>query len=207
MRITVFGASGGTGRELVEQAVTAGHEVTAVVRAAGRVTVPSGGYREFQADVMDPRAIAPAVAGRDAVISALGMRSGSKEPVVTPAAESIVAAMRTAGARRLLVITASGYVDEPAEGFLLRSVAKPIVRQFLRRPFADMSTAEGIITGSGLDWTLIRPPRLTDGGHKAYRTVVDHTVGTTLSRADLAAAVLLAAADDATIGHALGVGY
>lgn len=207
MRVTVFGASGGTGRELVRQAVAAGHTVTAVVRATSKATVPATGYQEFRADVMDPQAITPAVRDSDVVLSALGMRSGAKEPVLGPAAESIVAAMHATGARRLVVVTASGHIDDESDGFLLGSIGKPITRLILRRPFADMSRAETVITGSGLDWTLVRPPRLTDAGHKPYRTVVDRTVGLTISRADLAAATLLAAADPATIGHALGVGY
>jgi putative NADH-flavin reductase len=209
MRITVFGASGGTGRLLVEQALAGGHQVTAVVRDPARLPahVPSGGLDVVRADVLDPAAIAPAIAGRDAVISALGPRPKTTEPVCAPGAEAIVAAMRASGARRLVIIAASGYIDDAADGFLTGSIAKPIVRRLLRRPFADMARADEIVTGSGLDWTIMRPPRLTNGTHKAYRTVVDRTVGASLSRADLAAATLLAAGDPATIGHAIGVGY
>src|SRR5687768_16523378 len=106
MRITEFGASGATGQQLVEQALAGGHHVTAVVRDPARLPahVPSGGLDVVRADVMDPAAIAPAVAGRDAVISALGPRPKSTEPVCAPGAESIVAAMRASGARRLVVI-------------------------------------------------------------------------------------------------------
>lgn len=209
MRITVFGASGGTGQQLVEQALAAGHQVTAVVRdpAKLRTRVPSGGLDVVRADVLDPGAIAPAVAGSDAVISALGSRPKATEPICAPGAEAIVAAMRASGARRLVVIAASGYIDDPADGFLTGSIAKPIVRRLLRRPFTDMANADRIVSGSGLDWTIMRPPRLTNGKRKAYRTVVDRTVGATLSRADLAAATLIAAGDPAKIGHAVGVGY
>jgi len=209
MRITVFGASGASGQQLVEQALAAGHRVTAVVRDPAKLParVPSGGLDVVRADVMDPDAIAPAVAGSDVVISALGPRPKATEPVCAPGAESIVAAMRASGARRLVVIAASGYIDDPADGFLTGSIAKPIVRRLLRRPFADMAHADEIVSGSGLDWTIMRPPRLTNGKRKTYRTVVDRTVGSTLSRADLAAATLAAAGDPATIGHAIGVGY
>jgi putative NADH-flavin reductase len=211
MRITVFGASGATGQELVRQATAAGHRVTAVVRDPAKLPVPahvpSGGLDVVRADVMDAEAIAPAVAGSDVVISALGPRPRTTEPVCGPGAEAIVAAMRASGARRLVVIAASGYIDDPADGFLTGSIAKPIVRRLLRRPFADMAHADRIVSGSGLDWTIMRPPRLTNGARRAYRTVVDRTVGSTLSRADLAAATLIAAGDPATIGHAIGVGY
>ncbi len=205
MKITVFGASGGTGLQLVEQAMAAGHRVTAVVRDPARMS--PGGFDVVRADVLDPEAIAPAIAGSDVVISALGPRPKATEPICAPAAESIVTAMRAAGARRLIIIAASGYIDDPADGFLTGSIAKPIVRRLLRRPFADMARADEIVSGSGLDWTIMRPPRLTNGRRKAYRTVVDRTVGSTLSRADLAAATLIAAGDPAAIGHAIGVGY
>lgn len=211
MRTTVFGASGATGRLLVEQAMDAGHQVTAVVRDPARLPVharvPSGGLDVVRADVMDPAAIAPAVAGRDVVISVLGPRPRTTEPVCGPGAASIVAAMRASGARRLVVIAASGYIDDPADGFLTGSIAKPIVRRLLRRSFADLAHADEIVSGSGLDWTIMRPPRLTNGKRRAYRTVVDRTAGATLSRADLAAATLIAAGDPAMIGHAVGVGY
>ncbi len=209
MRIVVFGASGATGQLLVTQAVAAGYRVTAVVRDPAKLPtrVPSGGFDVIGADVMDPDAIAPAIAGSDVVISALGPRPKTTEPVCGPGAESIVTAMRASGARRLIVIAASGYIDDPADGFLTGSIAKPIVRRLLRRPFADMARADEIVSGSGLDWTIMRPPRLTNGKRKAYRTMVDRTVGSTLSRADLAAATLVAAGDPATIGHTVGVGY
>lgn len=170
-------------------------------------SVPSGGLDVVQADVMDPAAIAPVVAGSDAAISALGPRPKATGPVCAPGAEAIVTAMRAAGVRRLLVIAASGYIDDPADGFLTGFIAKPIVRRLLRRPFADMARADEIVSGSGLDWTIMRPPRLTNGRPKAYRRSVDRTVGSTLSRADLAAATLVAAGDPATIGHAIGIGY
>lgn len=209
MRITVFGASGGTGQDLVEQAITAGHQVTAVVRDPAKlpVRVPSGLVEVVRADVMDPAAIAPVVAGSDAVISALGSRPRATEPVCGPGAESIVAAMRASGARRLVIISASGYVDDPADGFVTASIAKPIVRRLLRAQFADMARADAIVSASGLDWTIMRPPRLTNGRRRPYRTVLDRTAGSTISRADLAAATLLATTDPATIAHSIGVGY
>jgi putative NADH-flavin reductase len=205
VKMTVFGASGGTGRILVERAAADGHAVTAVVRDAGRA--PGGGLDVVVADVMDPDAIAGAVAGRDVVISALGMRPGSREPVCAPGAASVVTAMRAAGVRRLVVVTAAGHVADPGDGPVTRTVVKPILGRVLRHAFADFRRTEEIVTGSGLDWTIVRPPRLTDGRRRPYRTALDRTVGATISRGDLADAVLAAAADPGTIRHAVGVGY
>jgi putative NADH-flavin reductase len=209
MKITVFGATGGTGRDLVRQAVAAGHDVTAVVRDPARLGERSRGVEVVRADVMDPEAIAAAVAGRDAVISALGHRPGGASQVSGPGAESIIAAMRATGGRRLVVITAAGHIVDSADGFATRYLAKPVLRVLLRANFADFARTDAIVSASGLDWTIMRPSRLTNGGHKPYRTAVDHTVrgGMSISRTDLAKATLDAAADPATIGHAVAMAY
>jgi putative NADH-flavin reductase len=206
MKITVFGATGGTGVEIVRQGLQAGHTVTAVVRSAA--DFPAG-VEVVRADVMDPAAIEPAVTGRDAVISALGHRPGADEPVCAPGAESIIRAMRATGTRRLVVITAAGHVTDPHDDFLTAKIAKPILWRFLRASFTDFVATEEIVTASGLDWTIMRPPRLTNGGHKPYRSAIDHVVrrGGSISRTDLATATLAAAADPATAGHTVAIGY
>ena len=208
MRITVLGATGGTGRQIVSQALARGHEVTAVVRDPARLG--STDAQVVTADVLDPAALEPAVAGRDAVISALGRRSGATEPICAPGAESVIKAMRSTGTARLLVVTAAGHITDENDSLLLRTVVKPLLgRFFLAASFADFTVTDRVVTASGLDWTIMRPPRLTDGGHKPYRTAIDHTVrgGGVISRADLAADTLRAAADPATIGHAVALGY
>jgi putative NADH-flavin reductase len=206
MRITVFGATGLTGGLLVRQSRQAGHTVTAVVRSAAEFPA---GVEVVRADVMDPVAIESAVAGRDVIVSALGHRPGADEPVCAPAAESIIQAMRTTGTRRLVVITAAGPVRDPYDGFFTARVVKPLLWRFLRAAFTDFVATEEIVRASGLDWTIVRPPRLTNGGAKAYRMEIDHTVrrGSLISRTDLATATLDAAGDPATVGHAVGLGY
>jgi putative NADH-flavin reductase len=204
MRITVFGATGGTGRRVVEQGLAAGHEVTAVVRAGSDITATE----VVRADPTDPAAIESAVQGRDAVISALGHRPGVDTPICAPGAEAIITAMRTTGARRLLVVTASGHITDANDGPATRML-KPILRRFLRASFEDFAVTDAVVAESGLDWTILRPPRLTNGRHKAYRTELDRTVrgGSTISRTDLAHALLEAAQNPATIGHAVAIGY
>lgn len=206
MKITVFGATGLTGGLLVHQSLQAGHTVTAVVRSPA--TFPTGA-EVIRADVMDPTAIERAITGRDVIISALGHRPGATDPVCAPATESIIQAMRTAGAHRLVVITAAGPVQDSYDGVFTAKVVKPLLWRFLRAAFTDFVATEKIVKASGLDWTLVRPPRLTNGAAKPYRTEIDHTVrrGSLISRTDLAAATLAAATDPATIGHAIALGY
>jgi putative NADH-flavin reductase len=209
MRLTVFGATGGTGSAVVRQALAAGHEVVAVVRDPGRLTVPAGtGLGVVTADVMAPAQIAPAIKGSDAVVSALGPRKGGPVTVLADSARSIVGAMADAGVRRLVAVSASGAFIEPSDPFFTRVVLKPLLQRFLHDAMADTRQLENEIRASSTAWTLIRPPRLTDGpGRGRYRREIDQNVGRTIARADVADAILAALADPATIGHTVGIGY
>ncbi|GAA3156933.1 SDR family oxidoreductase [Planomonospora alba] len=212
MKLTVFGASGGTGACLVRQALEAGHEVTAVARASS--ALPFADHPRLsvlRADVRSPEEVGPAVAGRDAVLSALGARS-AKPPVDVCASgtRSIIRAMAEAGTRRLLVVSAGGLSIDGGDGPLTRLVVKPVLQRALRHPFADMRAMEEQVRASGLDWTVVRPPRLTDGPRTGrYRTDRERNIrgGVTLSRADLADCVLASIGDPAAVGAVVRVGY
>jgi putative NADH-flavin reductase len=210
MKLTVFGATGGTGQHLVDQALAADHHVIAVVRDPARL--PQAGHPRLEpvvADVMDAEAIAAAVIGRDAVVSALGPRPGAGGSVCADGARAIITAMRAAATRRLIVVTASGHIVDQGDGPASRLVVKPVLRRFLRAGFIDFAHADEAVRASGLDWTIMRPPRLTDGGRRPYRTAIDRNVrgGFTIARTDLAHATLAALADPAAIGHSISLGY
>ncbi|MEV0399049.1 SDR family oxidoreductase [Actinoallomurus sp. NPDC050550] len=209
MRLTIFGASGGTGTQLVRQALERGHEVTAVVRDPARLDVAAHDrLKVVTADVMDPAAIEPAVADADAVVSALGPRESGPTTVSQDGARSIIAAMGKAGARRFIMISAAGMVVDAGDGPVTRYVAKPILKRVLRHGFADMGRAEEEVRDSGLDWTIARPPMLTDKeGTGRYRTATDLNVrgGIRISRADLATGILAMLSDDATVRRHIGI--
>ncbi|GAB3982306.1 SDR family oxidoreductase [Actinoallomurus acanthiterrae] len=209
MRLTIFGASGGTGTQLVRQALERGHEVTAVVRDPARLDVSSHDrLKVVTADVMDPAAIEPAVAGADAVVSALGPRGSGPTTVCQDGARSIIAAMGKAGVRRFIMISAAGMVIDAGDGPVTRYVAKPILKRILRHGFADMGRAEEEVRDSGLDWTIVRPPQLTDkNGTGRYRTATDLNVrgGLRISRADLATGILAMLTDDATVRRHISI--
>jgi len=211
MRITVFGATGGTGIEVVRQALAAGYQVTAVVRDPARLPVTGAGLTVVTGDVLDPAAMAGPIRDADAVICAIGQRGGpgARSDLLAASTTSIIAAMRTTGVRRLIVVTASGHVRDSHDDFLTRAIAKPVLRRLLRSGFADFAETDRIVADSGLQWTIMRPSRLTDRGHRPYRTAVDHTLrgGMSISRADLARATLHAADDPGAAGHAIAVGY
>jgi putative NADH-flavin reductase len=203
MKLTILGATGATGTLLVRQALAAGHDVTAVVRDPARLTVPAHRQlRTVAADVMDPASISPAVAGADAVISAVGPRGTGPTTVIRDSVRSIIAAMQKTGTRRLLQVSGSVVADE-GESPYLRYLLKPVARRtFLRHVCADMRRGEDEIRASDLDWTIFRPPSLTGkAASGTYRTAIDRNLphGFTISRADLAACMLTLLDDPATV--------
>jgi putative NADH-flavin reductase len=201
MNLTIFGATGATGTYLVEQALAAGHEVTAVVRDPARLAVPAHPLLSVvTADVMDPESIMPAVSGAEAVLTAIGPRGTGPTTVIQDSTRAIVAAMQKAGRRRLLMLSGSIAADE-GESPYLRYLIKPLARRtFLRQVCADMRAGESAVRDSGLDWTIVRPPALTSKPASGkYRTAIDRNLphGFRVSRADLATC-LLALVDDPT---------
>ena len=126
MKLTLFGASGRTGVQVMDQALAAGHKVRAVVRDPASLPHYRFGLDVVVADVMDPAAIVEAVRDQDAVISAIGTRDGRKPTTVcTDSARSIVQAMHDAGTKRLVVVSGTGPFDE-GEGVAMRYLIKPI---------------------------------------------------------------------------------
>jgi putative NADH-flavin reductase len=210
MKLTVFGATGGIGGEIVRQALDAGHEVTAVVRDPARLSVTGDRLAVFRGDLADPEAVRPAVAGRDVVLSGLGARSRKEAGVATRLTRTVLGAMEAEGVRRLLVVSA-GPVGPPPEGDgPLDRTARGIVSALLKDVYADLSAMEAALAGSATDWTVVRPPRLQNKPVTgAYRTVVGGfpAKGRFIGRADVAHAMLAMAGDLGTVKQGVGVAY
>lgn len=200
MKIALFGATGGTGRQFLAQATAAGHEVTAIVRDPTKLASRAH-LSVVAADVMDPDAISSLIAGQDAVVTAIGPNQSGPTTVQTESTASILNAMQRNGMRRLVVVSNSGMVTT-GDGPVSRFIAKPILRRLLRHPWADMRHMEDLVRASELDWTILRPPMLTNGKRTgSYRIALDRNVrgGIRLSRADLADGVLRCLADPAFV--------
>lgn len=221
MKVTIVAATGGIGRQLLDQALAAGHEVTAVVRNPAALAREVAAVRADLTDP-DPGALESAVRGADAVLSGLGPRPGAKAGVAAAGTQAITAAMKAADARRIVVVSAApvGTVPvpgrprpprhDPGDGFVMRHVFSPLITALLRERYTDLAVMEDILAGSGLDWTVVRPPRLTNGPLTgSYRTAAGQNLrrGLTISRADVAHLMLRAASDPDTIGQVMGVAY
>ncbi|MFE6100737.1 NAD(P)-dependent oxidoreductase [Streptomyces laurentii] len=210
MKLTVFGATGGIGREIVRQALDAGHEVTAVVRDPARFTVTGPRLDVFRSDLSDPESLRAAVAGRDAVLSGLGARGRADAGVTTRLTRAVLRAMETAGTRRLLVVSAAPVGPVPDGQGLLDKAVLAVVDSVLKDVYADLREMEAELAASGTDWTSVRPPRLTDKPVTGrYRRVVGGNPphGRTIARADVAHAMLAMTDDPATVRQGVGVAY
>lgn len=209
MKLAVFGASGRTGRLIVRQALDAGHDVTAAVRDPARLTISDPSLDVVTADLTDPNALQPALHGRDAAISAVGANSRKEAGAAAKVTRVILAGLATAGVHRFVALSASPVAPLPAgEGFFLRAFMTPMITSIYRDVYADLSAMEADLRASGIDWTVVRPPRLTNGRlTNRYRTEIGANVpkGRSISRADLASAMLAVIDDPATRRQAVGV--
>jgi putative NADH-flavin reductase len=208
MKLTVFGATGGIGREIVRQALDAGHDVTAVVRDPARLPVTGERLEVYTAQLRDVEEVRPAVAGRDAVLSGLGPRSKADAGVAARLTRIVLDAMEAEKVRRLVVVSAAPLAPEAEGEPLLDRAALAVVEAALKSVYADLREMERALTASGTDWTSVRPPRLTDKPLTgAYRTVVGGRPrkGRFISRADVAHAMLAALDDPSTVRQGVGV--
>ena len=207
MKLLVFGASGATGRELVTQALAREVAVTAFVRNPAKLGIAHSQLTTVQGDVGDYAAVSRAIAGQDAVVSALGVGTAQRhDPVVIEGVRHIVRAMTETGVRRLVYMSFIGVRDSrAAAGFVVRYIAALP----LRREIGDHEIKEGLVTASSLAWTIVRPPTLTNGrATGAYRIGEDITARSllpTLSRADVADCMLRQVADSNYVRKVLRV--
>lgn len=219
MKLTIFAATGGIGRHMMEQALAAGHDVTVAVRSPDKVAAD---VRTVAADLAAPdtTALESAVGGADAVLSGLGPRRPADFGVTAPGTRAIASAMAATGVRRLVVVSAApiGTVPSPArpnpprhdpgDGFFTRHLFGPLIKVLLRRHYADLAAMEDLLRASDLDWTVVRPPRLTNGPRTGqYRTAIGQNLrgGTQISRADVADLMLAVLGRADTIGQSVGV--
>jgi len=206
MKLIVLGATGGTGSEIVRQAIQHGHAVTALVRSpdglkqfADRMTIRPG-------DLLNRTDLEHAIQGHDAVLSAFGPRvpiSKQDAHLLQRFAVALTSAMSHAGVRRAVVESVA---------FLFKgSIVPPTYlfgRLFFPTVVADASAMERVFAESGLDWTMVRPPRLTDKSYSGKYRVREGRLpafGFKISRAHVADFMIKAAEDPSSIHKIIGV--
>ncbi|WP_213761622.1 SDR family oxidoreductase [Caballeronia sp. dw_19] len=203
MKLGIFGASGATGRHLIEQALAAGHDVTAVVRTAGTLTSETPRLKIFVSGLDRPAELERVVKEQDAIISVLGARKGGPSTVCADGARNILKAMKATGVRRFIALSAYGASETKDASMFIK-----FVRTVIADKMRDKDTMESLIRRSGLDWTLVRPPALTNGKRTGdYRFGADLKIGPLgrISRADVADFILREAIATASIGKTFAV--
>jgi putative NADH-flavin reductase len=203
MRLAVFGASGGTGKHVVQQALSRDHDVVAVVRRPDALALTDERLSVCQGDVLDPDSIVRAIEGSETVISALGSHARrTPTTIYSEGISNIVAALPATGASRLVAISAAPAGPWSEVGAFERLAVYPLLEFFFGTSYDDMRQMEEFLSRSGVDWTIFRPPRLTDREAKGkYRTstsgVLPHAY--TITRGDLATAMLDSVTDDSLV--------
>jgi putative NADH-flavin reductase len=193
MRIALFGATGGTGMQVLEQALAAGHSIQALARDSGKLE-PREGLTVVQGDVLDQAATDTSVEGTDAVICVLGTKPGN-DPVEAAGTERILAAMDKHGVKRLIAVSSMGVGDSIDQ---INFAFRIIMNLTLKRIMEAKAEQERLIMASDTDWTIVRPGGLTDGPRTdTYQAGTDKSIkATRVSRADVADFVLKQLTDD-----------
>lgn len=210
MRILIIGATGGTGRELVRQALERGHHVTALARDPARITDAHERLTVVKGDAMDPASLAPAIRGQDAVVCALGHKRWlGPSKILSAGTRNITDAMKSAGVKRLVVETALGVGDSTGRlGLYYTLFTIPFILPFY---WYDKGRQERVVRDSGLDWVIVRPGQLTNGKkrgrYKHGARVGNYLWSVSISRADTADFMLNQLGESPYLRTAVGVCY
>jgi uncharacterized protein YbjT (DUF2867 family) len=197
MRIAVFGATGGTGREVVKQALAAGHQVTALARDPSRLVGSDPNLTVVAGSVLEAAPVLQALQGTDAAIVSLGNTANNPDYVVSQGTQVILDAIgQLGGPQRMVVVSSIGVGDSKDQ---VPFAFKMLMKTVLRRAMEDKERQEALVKASGLDWTIVRPGGLTDGPATGqYRAGLEPTISAgQVARADVAAFVLQQLTDDA----------
>ena len=210
MNLLIIGATGGTGRALVEQALAQGHAVTAFVRNPARFTMTHERLAVVQGNVLEYDTVDMAVRGKDAVLSALGHKQWFiPTTILSDGTRNIVAAMEKHGLKRFVCETSLGIGESRGRlGLFYTLFIIPFITWFY---FKDKEKQEWIIRESSLDWVIVRPGQLTNGEKRGtYRhggKIGSYIATVRISRSDAAEFMLRQVSDDSLLRQCVGVAY
>jgi uncharacterized protein YbjT (DUF2867 family) len=203
MNIALFGATGGTGSQVVEQALQQGHQIRALVRQPDKLGSRQSEISVIEGDVLDQASVDACIEGTDAVVCVLGTHGGlgRQEPIEARGTARIIDSMQRLGVRRLIAVTSLGVGDsiDQVPGFF-----RVLMKLTLKRIMEAKEEQERLIRASELDWTIVRPGGLTDGPKTdSYRFGTDKSIqATRVSRADVADFVLRQLTDERWVHQA-----
>jgi len=188
MKITIFGATGRTGQQLVERALSAGHEVTALVRDPALVRTLGARLRVLTGQLVERAQVGQAITGAESVISVLGPAQNNPTYEISAGIDNIIAMMKENEVRRLILSIGAGVADPHDAPGLFDQFINRLVKIMARHVYDDMRQVDARVRASDLDWTIVRVPMLTDHPFTGKIKVgyVGKGIGSRLGRADLA---------------------
>ena len=209
MKLLIFGATGPTGQQLLRQALEQGHQVTALARRPSALGIQHPLLNPIPGDILDVASVESAVAGQDAVLSALGVRKWMKNTILSDGTRNILQAMTRHGVRRFICETSLGVGDSKNDlGKAFNWFFLPVL---LKNVFADKEIQERYIQESDLDWTIVRPTYLDDGpltgNYQVWTGRKPADVTNRISRADTAHFMLKQLITDTYVRKTPGISY
>jgi len=209
MKIIVFGATGRTGKQIVHQALNAGHLITAVARNPAALDITHPDLTIIKGDVLQLHSFENILKGFDAVFSVIGKDATKPTTLYSQGVSNIMIAMQKNNVKRLIAMSAAAVVTNPRLSFLLK-IATKILQRILKHPFADILRMEKAIQQSNLDYTIVRPPKLTNKPLTGqYRFAINEWLAhcTSISRADLAHFMIHIISDSKTYQSTIEISY
>ncbi|MDX1435692.1 MAG: NAD(P)H-binding protein [Anaerolineales bacterium] len=195
MRLAIFGATGKTGQILIDKAIDAGHQVTALARTPSELSIQNAPLKVVEGDAMDLEAVMNTISGTEAVLSVMPQHSVS--------IANILASMEEYSIRRVVVAAGAGVPDPNDEPQLINHLISFLIRTFSRTAYEEAIKQNEIIRASNVDWTICRAPMLTgDPEGPVQVTYVGKEMGRQLSRASYAQFILNQAEDTRYIHQA-----
>jgi putative NADH-flavin reductase len=209
-KILIFGANGGIGRQTVEIALAAGHHVTALVRNPANLVLTHTHLEVIKGDIMHPETFRGYLENKDAVISAIGGNMNEPTTLYSDGNRNLLKAMKNKGIKRAFFISAAAIEISPVQSFLVRLVTKYIVQKLFGHGYADQRIMEKLIKEGDANWTIMRPPRLTNKPVTGlYRFAINKFLKNCLviSRADVAHFMINNISNEATYKTTIEIAY
>jgi putative NADH-flavin reductase len=209
-KIIVFGATGGTGKLVTEQALKGGHDVTVVVRNPNVFTLQHPNLEIVAGDVFELPTFEKSLKDKDVVVSCLGIHNREPTTLYSEGVSNIIQAMHLHNVKRIICLSAGAVIVPPKGSKISKFFTKNILQKIFKYLYADMLIMEKILKATTLNYTIVRPPWLRDTKHTGiYRMATNEHLHhpTKISRSDLADFIVTHLANEQTFQSTIELSY